>query len=234
MLKLPAGSRRLNTLKTIACLAAVVLSVKVLLTILLEYRFYFPADFDATFLIGRRESFTGVYAAAFYVHILTAPLALVLGACLMWSGGRGRYVKLHHWGGRVQIVLILAAVVPSGLVMAGWAFAGPIAGAGFAVQSLATAACAILAVRYAMARQFAIHRQWASRCFILLAAPLLFRLISGGLIVLQVESPESYQANAWISWILPLAVYETRRVAGRLHTKRPVHQPSPLSQEAVP
>lgn len=234
MLKRPEVPTRLSRLTTVAGWMVVILGVKVLVGILLEYRFYFPADFEATFLIGRRESFPGIYSIGFYLHILTAPVAFVLGAFLMWSGTRARYPVAHHWAGRVQIGLILLAVVPSGLVMSAWALTGPIAGAGFALQSVATGACAILAVWYAVGRKFAIHQRWATRCFILLAAPLLFRVVGGVLFVTGTDTPESYQINAWASWILPLLAYD----AWRIHRTRglPIHyaNPNPKASEVMP
>jgi len=234
MLKRAEAPSRLSRLQALAAWMVVILGVKVLIGILLEYRFYFPANFEATFLIGRRESFPGIYSFAFYLHIIAAPVSFVLGAFLMWSGTKARYPVAHHWAGRLQIGLILLAVVPSGLLMAAWAFTGPIAGAGFALQSLATGACAILAVGYAIGRKFELHQQWATRCFILLAAPLLFRVVGGVLLVTGTDTFESYQINAWASWIVPLLVYD----AWRIHRARGLTiqrmTPNPNASEVMP
>ena len=72
-------AQRRNLFK-LAKLLLVLLGLKVLLTILWEYRLYFPADFDATFLIGREKFFYGIYCWAFYAHIVTVPIAIVLGS----------------------------------------------------------------------------------------------------------------------------------------------------------
>jgi uncharacterized membrane protein len=234
MLQRPEVSTRLQRLWTIARWLVVVLGVKVLVSILVEYRFYFPANFEAAFLIGREHSFPGIYSYAFYLHILIAPVALVLGAFLMWSGTRARYPVVHHWSGRVQIAIILLAVVPSGLVMSAWAFTGPIAGAGFALQSIATGACAILAVWYAMGRKFKIHQQWATRCFILLAAPLLFRVVGGALVVTGTDTFESYQINAWASWIVPLLGYDIWRIHRARGLQNQFAIPNPKASEVLP
>lgn len=199
---------RLRRLKHIAAIAFGILLVKVLLEVLSEYRWYFPANFDAAFLTGRRESFVGVYRAAFYTHILSGPVAVVLGALLMLSGWLARSPFLHRRMGQIQIVLIFAAVVPSGLVMSSQALAGPIAGAGFAALSLATAGTAAVTLWSAIAGRFALHQKWAGRCFVLLCSPLLLRLVAGAAIVLESESEWMYRLNAWLSWIVPLALYE--------------------------
>lgn len=206
------GTNRLSTLRAIVAFAAALLFVKVLVAILLEYRWYFPADFEASsFLTGRRDSFVGVYRAAFYAHIISGPIAVVLAVFMMLSGGRPRLRHIHRPAGRLLMLIVLAVVVPSGLVMARKAFAGPIAAYGFASLSITTAACAATALYFARARNFRSHQRWATRCFLLLASPLLLRLIAGAAIVTNLESDWFYRLNAWLSWLIPLAIYEIWR-----------------------
>jgi hypothetical protein len=190
-------------------LAAVALFIKILFAMLAEYRWYFPADFtNSAFLIGRRDSFFGPYLTAFYVHILSAPLAAALALFLILSGGRPGLRRWHRRAGRVVLFVVILLVVPSGLVMAGQAHAGPIAAAGFVALSVATGVCTVAAAYLAARKKFRMHERFARRSFILLASPLLFRLASGMAIVLGCESERFYQANAWLSWLVPLAVYE--------------------------
>jgi hypothetical protein len=194
---------------TIVPVALAVLGLKVLLGILVEYRWYFPPHFrESAFLTGREATFTTVYATAFYMHILVGPLTVLLGTFLLWNRGVGRWRGWHRWGGRVQMAFIFVALVPSGLVMATQALAGPIAGWGFALLSIATGATAALALWHAVRGQILLHQQWAWRCYLLLVSPLLLRLVSGVFIVTQSESELAYRLNAWLSWLVPLAVYE--------------------------
>ena len=207
-------SHHLNHLKSLAGWAVVVLFAKVLFTIVLEFRSYFPADFESAFLTGRRESFVGLYRAAFYAHILGGPVTILLGAFLVWSGARASFPAVHRWAGRVQILLILVVLVPSGMVMLDKAMVRHKVEEGFASLSVATAICAVAAVYFACNRQFSRHQVWASRCWLLLLSPLVFRLASGVLIVTEMESANAYCLNAWLSWLLPLAIFETwRRIA---------------------
>jgi hypothetical protein len=198
-------------LRTIVVAALFVLGVKVLGSMLWEYPRYFPADFEATFLIGREESFTPLYAMAFYVHIIAGPLTMLLATFLMWSGGRRRWLAWHRWAGRSLMALIFAALAPSGLVMAPKAFAGPVAGVGFAVLALLTALMAGQTLYYARQRRFAPHARWAGRCYVLLVSPLILRVVAGLLIVLQADTELAYCLNAWLSWLAPLAIYEVSR-----------------------
>lgn len=184
------------------------LFAKVFLSILDQYRWYFPANFESDFLSLRRDSFHGLYRVAFYAHIISAPIALLTGLFLIVSGEVGRFRKIHRWAGRLLAVAVLGFVSPSGLIMAAYAPAGPIAGAGLATLAIGTAGCLFMAVRHARQRRFRNHQRWATRCFILLCSPLLLRLITGFVIVMQLDPDANDRINPWISWLVPLACYE--------------------------
>ena len=227
-----AAPHRPSKLRRLAYGAFSLLFIKLLLSILYEYRWYFPPDFDSAFLTGRQHLFVGLYRAAFYAHLVSGPLALVLASFLMLSGGRSRYRHIHRYAGRSQMLIVIFAVAPSGFVMALWAHSGRIAAVGFAMLSLCTAATAIVAIIQARARQFRSHQQWATRCFVLLCSPLLLRLLSGALIVLQWDSDLTYRLNAWLSWLIPLVTYELwwrRKLDGGLSAPLPRQPSSPES-----
>ncbi|MEE2938001.1 MAG: DUF2306 domain-containing protein [Planctomycetota bacterium] len=182
--------------------------LKILAMILWEYRNYFPPNYESAFLTGRRGRLVGVYGAAFYLHLLSGPVTLLLGGWLLFSGPRSRHKTLHQISGRIQAMLVLFVLVPSGLIMASQALAGPIAGIGFASLALATGGTMTLSVIEARHKRRSSHRLWATRCFILLASPLLLRMVTGATIVLDSESAFTYRLNAWLSWLIPLGVYE--------------------------
>lgn len=70
----------------LASAAFALLLFKVFVFILIEYPRYFPPDFESNYLAGRRYSFVGEFRIAFYVHILSSPIALMMGLGLMLSG----------------------------------------------------------------------------------------------------------------------------------------------------
>jgi uncharacterized membrane protein len=192
-------------------IAVAMLMLKVLASIVWEYRFYFPPNFDAAFLIGREKTFVGIYRIAFYTHILAGPVVVILSAALMLTGGKSRFRKFHRWVGRLLVVMVLVSIVPSGFVMSQYALSGPVAGIGFALQTFATATASVAAIQFARAKMFALHQRWAIRCFILLCSPLVFRVVGGTLVVFDLESSLAYTLNAWLSWLVPLGVFEVLR-----------------------
>lgn len=206
---------RLWVMKRIAFWLLVALFFKVLVSIVLEYRNYFPANFESNFLAGREEFFSGSYRFAFYAHIISGPICLLIAAFLMFSGKRKSLGHWHRRLGKTLASLVLLVMLPSGLVMATQALTGPIAGAAFFVLVFTTAFCVSMASWHASQRRFAIHQTWATRSFILLCSPMLLRLMTGATIVLEVDNEWTYRFAAWGSWSIPLAVFEVRRILQR-------------------
>ncbi len=220
---------RMKWLLIVTAWATFALSSKILASILAQYRLYFPPDFHAEFLLGRQSYFFGSYGLAFYAHIIASPVALILGGWLMWTGRRHGKKTWHRRLGKGQGILIVAVVVPSGLVMATRAISGPAAGLGFACLSMALLVSMLATIWEAQKRNFARHELWAARCFILLCSPLLLRLINGAALVIQTPSPLTYQVSAWLSWLVPLAIFEWVR-----HLRRqPRSKPTSESPNAV-
>ncbi len=196
-------------LTTILRWLAVVLILRVLVSILLNYPDYFPPNFDSLFLQGREATFTHAYAVAFYIHIFSAPVVLVNGLILLNDAIRQRYSTLHRWLGRIHVGVLLLLVLPTSVAMSRNAFGGWPAGLSFVLLSAATAACTVMGVVYARRRQFDTHRRWMNRSYVLICSAVALRLISGAAGVIGVPNPEAaYIAAAWCSWLLPLAAYE--------------------------
>jgi hypothetical protein len=200
---------KFSILTTVLRWLAVVLILRVLVVILSNYPDYFPPNFDSLFLQGREATFGGAYCAAFYVHILSAPLVLVNGLILLSAYVRRRHAGWHRWLGRIQVVVLLLFVLPSSVVMSRHAFGGWAAGLSFLLLSAATAGCAVVGVVYAYRRRYDRHRRWMLRSYVLICSAVALRLVSGTAGLLGVPSPEqAYVVAAWSSWLVPLAAYE--------------------------
>lgn len=130
----------------ILTLLAGVLVLKVTISVVSNYHNYFPADFTSEFLRGRERYFLGSYQWAFYTHILSGPVSLILGLILIGERSRSRFPRWHRHLGRLQVANVLFLVTPSGLAMAYHAAAGPIAAVGLAVLAIATAICVTLGI----------------------------------------------------------------------------------------
>ena len=191
------------------------LILKVVGSVLLTYPDYFPPNFDADFLQGREATFFGSYQWAFNAHILAGPLSLLLGLLLISSKYRARFPRWHRRLGRMQGGLVILLVSPSGLWMAFYAGAGPIAGAGFATLAILTALSMAIGWRAAVRRQYAEHEKWMWRCYLLLCSAVVIRLIGGLATVTGLQYAWIDPVAAWACWILPLAVYEIWPLSNR-------------------
>ncbi len=199
--------------------------LKVTASVVSNYHQYLPPDFASDFLRGRERYFWGVYRWAFYTHILSGPVSLILGLILIAERSRARFPRWHRHLGRLQVACVLSLVTPSGLWMAYHARAGPIAAVGLASLAIATATCASLGARSAITRRFADHRRWMWRCYLLLCSAVVLRLIGGLATVTGVAAPWVDPLATWMCWLAPLAAFEfrewTRRKTGSSEPDRP-------------
>ena len=199
---------RFTNLQRMLLLLAVVLILKVTFSVVLGYRNYFPPNFDADFLSGRRSYFAGPYQWAFYAHIVSGPVSLILGLILISDSFRKRFPKWHRSLGKVQAGLVLLLLAPSGLWMSRDAQTGTVAGIGFALLAIATGLCVLFGWRSAVKRRFAEHRRWMLRCFLLLCSAVIVRIIGGLATVAALGDSWIYPLTAWASWLVPLTAFE--------------------------
>jgi len=188
--------------------AAGLLIVKVAISVMIGYRRYLPPDFSSDFLLGREAYFFGPYRWAFYAHCLAGPLSLLVGTLLIGERLRRYAPKWHRRLGRAQMIVVLFVLVPSGLWMAPYAATGAIAAVGLALLAIATATCAALGWRAAVARQFDQHQQWMWRTYLLLCSAVVIRLLGGLAAVLNWDADWYYPLSVWTSWLAPLLAFE--------------------------
>jgi hypothetical protein len=199
------------TLSRLVVLLAAVLVWRVTFSVVSEYHNYFPPNFESDFLHGRETYFWGPYRWAFYLHLASGPLALLLGTVLISERLRNRFPRWHRRLGRVQGVMVLFLVAPSGLWMAWYAATGAIAGAGLGTLAIATAVCMALGWRAAVQRRYAVHQRWMQRTFALLCSAVVIRIIGGAATVVDFDALWLYPTSCWVSWLLPLAILELAR-----------------------
>jgi hypothetical protein len=191
---------------------AVLLILKVTLGIVYEYRNYLPPNFQSDFLLGRESHFWGTYSWAFYVHVISSPVALLLCTLLMSNRLRNAAPTWHRRLGRAQAICTLLFVVPSGLWMAPFAATGAVAAGGLSLLAVATGASVACGWRAALGQRWERHRWWMWRTFALLCSAVVLRLLGGLAAVAQIEAQWAYPASIWISWLGPLTLIESARI----------------------
>jgi hypothetical protein len=114
--------------------------------------------------------------AAVAVHLLVAVGIMAGGPLQLIPQIRQRAPRFHRWNGRLYAVALFVISV-TGLQMI-WSRAGASVAqyVGTSVHAVLIMTFAVLAVRYAVARDLRTHRRWALRLFMVVNAGLFFRI----------------------------------------------------------
>jgi hypothetical protein len=156
--------------------------------------------------------------AALAGHILFATVISIAGALQLIPGVRNRFPAFHRWNGRL---FVLAAFTQAStgiyLTLSGRRLVGDVTQHAVSVLgAVLIMACAGLALRYAMARDFTTHRRWALRLFLVASASWFFRL--GFFLTLAVFGPVGFDPTTFsgplltfwtfAQYLLPLGALE--------------------------
>jgi uncharacterized membrane protein len=195
----------------------------------LIFAYYVAAYYGGSALQGNWEKWNKVFThghvagdfignVAVGAHLLLAVIVTVCGPLQLIPQIRTHAPTLHRWNGRVYL---LAAIVTSiaGLYML---FNRGIIGStaqhvAIGLNGVLIMICAGLALRHALARDFATHRRWALRLFMLVSGVWFFRI---GLMLWLVvnKGPAGFDPVtftgpflyfiSFANYLLPLAVLE--------------------------
>jgi hypothetical protein len=141
------------------------------------------------------------------IHVVSGVIALVVAPLQLIPRIRERAPWLHRANGRLY-VLSCAIAAPAGFMLALGTFAGPVAGAGFAIPALLWPLFTAIAVRAAIRKQFDDHRAWMLRSYAICANAITLRLMLPAAALLGYEFVPAYTVIAWLGWITNLALVE--------------------------
>jgi uncharacterized membrane protein len=113
---------------------------------------------------------------AVFMHLLSAPIVILAGMIQLIPQIRSRAPSFHRWNGRLYI-LTAFTVSLAGLYMT-WvrASVGDLPQhLGSSLMAVLIMLCAVMALRYALARDFKTHRRWALRLYFVVSASLFIR-----------------------------------------------------------
>jgi len=169
-------------------------------------------------LIAQYSANSTMSNAAIVGHILFATLISIAGAFQIIPQIRNRFPVFHRWNGRLYLLAAFTQGI-TGLYMT--LFSKRIPFSGFqrfpiSLSGVLLVVFAILALRYAMARDFKTHRRWALRLFLVGSGSWFFRV--GFTLTVLLFGPIGFDATnfsgplpvfwAYAEYLLPLAVLE--------------------------
>ena len=198
----------------------VLILLKVVLAIVWTSRAYFPPNFQSEFLLGREETFFGSYQWAFYPHVICGPVSVLLGLLLLNTRFRRRFPRWHRLLGRLQVLLVLRGVSLGGFWMAFYSRTGTWGMVSLQLLAVLTGSSVVLGWQAAVQRRFGDHQRWMERTFVLLCSAVVLRLIAGAATLAEFGPDWFDPLASWVSWTVPLAIYEFGTPigrAGRIH-----------------
>ena len=143
-------------------------------------------------------------------HIGGGTVALTCGTLQLWTGLRMRAMNVHRWIGRVYLVGAAAGILGAFLL----AVLSTPRSFGVALMALATAWIVTTAFAWAaiVRGRVEMHREWMIRSYLVAFAFVTFRiftdLLPGMTKYLGSNADDAGTSAAWLSWVLPLAMYE--------------------------
>jgi hypothetical protein len=116
--------------------------------------------------------------AALAGHIIFATVISIAGALQLIPGVRNRFPAFHRWNGRLfALAAFTQAVTGIYLTLSGRRLVGDTTQHVVSVLgAVLIIFCAVMALRFAIARNFTTHRRWALRLFLVASASWFIRL----------------------------------------------------------
>ncbi len=165
---------------------------------------YFKADFGNGFLMDKEFIFHH-YKYFLYSHVLAAPLALFTGI-LQFSLKPGSFHKIC---GRIYVASILLIAAPSSIYMSFFAIGSYIGTIIFLSLALFWIHFTYQGFLRAKRKDFAKHRIFMTRSFILTNSAIVIRLFLFINKKLSLGDPiNGYLLISLLSWTIPLMIYE--------------------------
>ena len=174
--------------------------VSSVLVALVSYRFVF---LDLSIAFAGMSTHIANSLNAFLMHIIAAPIALILGALQFLPFVQKRR-PFHRWMGRLYGLCVLVASI-SGFYIAIGAVGGPVASVGFAALACAWFATTAIGVAHARAKRFEQHRRWMIRSFALAFAGVTLRMQIPGFVAFGLDYSAASIYLAWTCWLPNIA-----------------------------
>ena len=192
---------------------------------------YIVTAFAGNFAAWNKRLFVGLVAgdvvgnAALAAHLFLAFVITVGGTLQLIPQVRTYAPAFHRWNGRLYIVVaFVTSLAALYMIWTRDTFGGILINdISVSLDAVLIMVFAALALRYAMARKFDVHRRWALRTFIAASGVWFVRVIYAFLAILPGETPgvtddmtgPTNMAIGFASYLVPLAVLELYLLAKR-------------------
>jgi Predicted membrane protein (DUF2306) len=169
---------------------------------------YFDFETLPPFVIEKLPlRFETLWLGALRVHVAAAALGFPLCLALM-TRALQRRTRWHRILGRITGVLVLFALVPSGVALSFDAKGGQIVTAGFLLSAAIVAGAMIVGVRAARRRDLILHARAMRHIVGQMSVAVVSRAMIVGFDVLGVDPGVAYVVALWVPVLASVAVVE--------------------------
>ena len=176
---------------------------------------YFDFDTLPPFVIEKLPvRFETLWLTSLRIHVAVACIAFPLCILLMTRAIQRR-AAWHRALGRIAGVLVLCALVPSGIVLSFDAKGGPVVTAGFLLSAALVAWFMVAGVRAARARQLTVHRRAMGHVFAQMTVAVTSRALLVGLDTAGMSPELAYVIALWVPVLGSAAIAELALMPSR-------------------
>ncbi len=152
------------------------------------------------------------------MHLAFAALITLGGVLQLTTGVRRWFPQFHRWNGRIYLVsAFVMGVGGLAMVWTGTRIGDLSQHLAISLNAVLIMLCAVMVLRHALARRFALHRRWALRLFLVVSGVWFFRIgLTFWILVNQGPvgfDPETFTGPAlttiaFAQTLLPLAILQ--------------------------
>ena len=171
---------------------------------------YWPVRDDAAFL-RIKQQYLGIrhWKLAFWIHVFTSMLPLLAGFTQFAPAVLKRWPALHRTMGKTYVLTVCLVTGPASLVMAFYANGGVTSRIAFVTLALLWLVTTALGWRFALKRQWRVHREWMIRSYALTLSAITLRAWKYAIVFAFDPRPmDVYRLVAWLGFIPNLLVAE--------------------------
>jgi uncharacterized membrane protein YozB (DUF420 family) len=197
---------------------------------------YFDLETLPPFVIEKLPlRFETLWLAALRIHVASAILTFPLCLLLM-TRTLQRRAAWHRWLGRVAGIVVLLALVPTGIVLAFDAKGGAVVSAGFLLSAAIVALSMVLGVSTARRRDFVTHRRAMRHVVAQMSVAVSSRALIIALDGAGIDPDVSYVVALWGPVLASALVAElvSRRSPASPPVASPVHPSERMPREISP
>lgn len=168
---------------------------------------YVPLNYEVSFLQLKDEIIYPHYKNAFFAHVYSSILVLILGFFQFLNYVRTHFSKFHKIIGYFYIFILLVIASPSGLVMGYYGNGGIYSKFSFCLQAVLWFWFTFLAFHFARKRKIPQHQYFMVLSYALTLSAISLRLFKWIIVnIWELPPVDTYKIVVWLGWIFNVLV----------------------------